>query len=98
MEKKSIASSRRSQKSTIVIEERVGFDRIYHQIKDSLFQVLYLVLKQEDDALWYIAVTNGIDYLQMMYFCFYQKVKDIWNSDEILGPFYGIINFINVSK
>mgnify|MGYP000912571439 FL=1 len=98
MENKSIASSQKSQKSAVVMDDRIGFDKLYHQIKDSIFQVLYLVLKQEDSALWYIAVTNGVDYLQMMYFCFYEKVNSIWNSDEILGPFYNVINFINVSK
>jgi len=96
MEKSVVASTRESQKKAFITQERQGFEKISTEIKESIFQVLYLILKDEDDSLLAFIFSAGADYLQNLAFSFYQKIYSVWKATSLLNFVFNFFNFFQL--
>lgn len=74
MESQSAISSNKTTKISIYEQEKKGFDKFISELRDSAFQVLYLILKDDDSSLLAFAINILLDYLQMLAFVFEDKV------------------------
>jgi len=92
LEKSVISSSKNSQKRSFISEEKQGLDKFTSDLKESVFQVLYLILKDDDEELLGYFFENGLDYLQNLAFAFDDQIQSVWKASDLLQ---GVMQFFN---
>jgi len=95
-DKSVISSSKESQKKSIMAEEKQGFEKFTFELKESIFQVLYLILKDEDGGLLGFFFETALDYLQNLAFAFYEKIYSVWKASDLLNVIFNIFNFFQL--
>lgn len=68
-------------------QKEKGLSKLLKDLKDSIFGVLFLLLKDEDEDELNFYISVGLDYLQMHYYPFQVFVISAWNAP-------GFVNFI----
>lgn len=79
-----LSSQSSNNVSSLLVEEKKGFDKFFAELKDSVFQVLYLILKEEETAFLRMIIEVGLDYLQLAAFAFDDTVIDLWKAEDFL--------------
>jgi hypothetical protein len=97
MENTSVVSESKSKKITSYEQEKRGFDKFITELKDSVFQVLYLILKDEDSTFFSLIINVGVDYLQLIAFSFDDKINAVWKSEEFLEFVFDFFGFFQLS-
>ena len=87
-----------SKKKLYQLEEGKGFDKFLKDIKSSIFGVLFVLLKDDDEELWFLYISNFLDYAQMQYFPFSDSVNSVWNATNFLSNIFVFFNFFQLSK
>ena len=96
MAEKSIASSKSGSKQSYIIQEKTGFEKFSADLKDSVFQVLYLILKDEDSSLVMFLLSTVPDYMQMAAFAFDNNISSVWKAQDFLGIVFQVFNFFQL--
>jgi len=96
MVEKSVASSKSGSKQNYMTQEKTGFEKFSADLKDSVFQVLYLILKEEDDSLISLLVSVGFDWMQMGAFAFSDSISSIWKAEEFLQFVFDVFSFFQL--
>jgi len=92
-----VASTRESKKRALIIgQEKQGWDKFSTNLKESIFEVLYLILKDEDDSLLVFLFSAGADYMQNLAFSFYQKIYSVWKATDLLNFIFNFFNFFQL--
>jgi hypothetical protein len=95
-DKSVISTSKESQKRSIITEEKQGFEKFTSELKESVFQVLYLILKDEEEGLIGFFFETALDYLQNLAFAFYSKIYSVWKASQLLNVIFNIFNFFQL--
>ena len=95
-DKSVISTSRESQKRSIITEEKQGFEKFTSELKESVFQVLYLILKDEEEGLIGFFFETALDYLQNLAFAFYEKIYSVWKASQLLNVIFNVFNFFQL--
>ncbi|KAL4452981.1 hypothetical protein ABPG73_000907 [Tetrahymena malaccensis] len=82
----------------INLEESSSLEAFLQKIKNITFQVLSVLLKNEEEDVLslYFAVTA--DYLQMFSFPFNKKLKHIWKATTFLDIIFSIFDLFNIQN
>lgn len=95
-DKSVISTSKESQKRSIIAEEKQGFEKFTSELKESVFQVLYLILKDEEEGLIGFFFETALDYLQNLAFAFYEKIYSVWKASQLLNVVFNVFNFFQL--
>ncbi len=79
-------------------EGRSGINRFLQELKNSIFNVLFVLLKDEDENLLFLYFGVAVDYVQMHYFPFSDTVNSSWKASEFLTNIFAIFNLLQVTK
>ena len=96
MAEKSVTSSKSGSKQSYIIQEKTGFEKFSADLKDSVFQVLYLILKEEDSSLIVFLISTGADYMQMAAFAFDNNISSVWKAADFLTIIFNVFNFFQI--
>ena len=78
-------------------DEKVGLDKFFSDLKDSIFQVLYLVLKDEDNSVLGVIINSSIDYCQILSFTFNASVSGVWQTQQFLAFIFNFFNWFQLT-
>jgi len=96
MAKSLTLSSKEGKKQSFIANEKQGLEKISIEIKESIFQVLYLVLKDQDDALFEFLLSAGAEYFQNLAYTFYPQIYSVWKADDLLDAVMNFFNFFQL--
>ena len=66
------------------------------EIRKSIFEVLFLLLKEEETSIWGLSILRMVDFFQLMVFPFSGDAKFPWNAGSLLTSLQNIIEFFQV--
>jgi hypothetical protein len=64
----------RSEKGAEGIKEKTGYEKFEAELKDTVFAVIFLIVKEEDESLLFSVIDGMIELLQLLQFP-YQSVS-----------------------
>lgn len=73
-------------------QKEKGFGKFIRDLKISIFGVLFLLLKDEDEDETNYFISVGLDYLQMHYYPFQVFVILAWNAPGFVNVIVSIAN------
>ncbi|KAL4460692.1 hypothetical protein ABPG72_017168 [Tetrahymena utriculariae] len=82
----------------INLEESSSLEAFFQKIKNITFQVLSVLLKNEDEDLLSLYFAVIVDYLQMYSFPFNKKLKHIWKASTFLDIIFSIFDLFNIQN
>lgn len=82
----------------LLTPEKTGIEKFLKEIKFSAFEVIYVLLEEEDLGLFRLFMENAIDYAQMLQFIFHQKIQKTWKADGVLQSIFQIFGFFAVAQ
>ena len=66
-------------------QDKTGFEKMEDEVKGTIFNVLYVLLKEEETSHWKHIVLILFDFIQIFYFTFSERVTTIINFNCIDG-------------
>jgi hypothetical protein len=84
----------------MLITPQKGFDYFIMEIKSIIFNVLFVLLKEEeqDENLFMFYVQTAADYIQMHTFPFNEKITFLWRANSFLEIIFDVVNVFNISN
>ncbi len=83
----------------IVLEDNLsGFEKFSRDFKLSIFGVLFVLLKDDEEDLLFLYVSTFLDYAQMLFFPFSESVNSVWNATEFLSNIFTFFNFFQLTQ
>ena len=83
------------------MEEQNYVLKTWKDLKDSIFNVLFVMLDKDDDeedeTIYGIAFESGVDYLQMLAFPFDATIIAVWNGGDTLNKVFEVFSKFNIS-
>lgn len=73
-------------------QKEKGFGKLIKDFKFSVFGVLFLLLKDEDEDELNFFISVGLDYIQMHYYPFQVFVIGAWNAPHFVNTIVSISN------
>ena len=96
LDKSVVSSSKNSQKRSFIADEKQGLEKFTSELKESIFQVLYLILDEGEDGLLGFFFEAGVDYLQNLAFAFNTKIESVWKASQLLDVATNVFNFFQL--
>lgn len=91
--------SEKSGKKKIVLDDNsTGFEKFSRDFKFSIFGVLFVLLKDDEEDLLFLYVSTFLDYAQMQYFPFSESVNSVWNATDFLSNIFTFFNFFQLTQ
>jgi hypothetical protein len=72
-----------SNNKTNIDSEKGAFERFETELKNSIFGVLFLILKDDEMSIVLAFIISVIQFLQILYFPFHPIINAIWASETI---------------
>lgn len=92
-------ASKKISSNILKNSEKSGLSEIIKEVKSSLYSVIFVLLKDEDDANFlFFAVPTAGDFLQMVQFLFNNKVAFLWNATDLFNSILVFITFFNITQ
>ncbi|MDR3548414.1 MAG: hypothetical protein P4M11_09160 [Candidatus Pacebacteria bacterium] len=66
------------------------------EIRRSIFEVLFLLLKEEETSVWQLTILRMIDFFQLMVFPFSNDAQFPWNASNLLSSLQTVIQVFQV--
>jgi len=86
-------TSKKQDQTLILYEEKKkGFSKLAQEIKTSIFGVLFLLLKDENDDEYDFFISAGFDYFQLHYYPFLMFVMPVWRAPHFFSVLVSICN------
>ncbi|MDR3548609.1 MAG: hypothetical protein P4M11_10170 [Candidatus Pacebacteria bacterium] len=63
-------STTKSMKGENGIKEKTGYEKFEAELKETVFGVIFLLVKEEDESLWYSVLDGIIELFQLLSFPF----------------------------
>jgi hypothetical protein len=90
------------EKQYLNADKRTSFDKFLDDVKDSVFSVLFVLLKEDTGGILYFAMENLIDYIQMHEFIFNEQINSVriilFPSTEKTDYFCGITKILHLQN
>jgi hypothetical protein len=88
------------EKQYLNADKRTSFDKFLDDVKDSVFSVLFVLLKEDTGGILYFAMENLIDYIQMHEFIFNEQINSVpitlFPSREKTDNFCGLTKILHL--
>jgi len=55
-------------KNDVNVREKTGYEKFEAELKETVFAVIFLLIKDEDDSLWYSVLDAVIELMQLLSF------------------------------
>lgn len=80
--------------------QKRGFAQFSADVKNSVFSVLYVLLREPSDGQTYSVhfIQLFLDYMQTISFVFSTKIIQVWNADSIFNTFIQFFNYFNIKQ
>ena len=69
---------------SLLDEKGSSLDKFLKDLKETIFNVLFVLLKSDDDSLLMVFLGVSFDYIQMLNFPFHYKIQWLWKVDSFL--------------
>jgi len=77
--------------------EKNLFQKIIIESKQTLFETLILLLKEQEESSFYVAVILSIiNFLQFISFAFHSQISALWNFSSIADNIYKVIKYLQL--
>ena len=74
-------------------EELKGFEKLQNDIKEFVFGVFYILLKNDSHSYVLYFICSFIEFFQLIFFSFQETLKEVWKNDSIADKIYLILYF-----
>ncbi|KAL4460691.1 hypothetical protein ABPG72_017167 [Tetrahymena utriculariae] len=81
-----------------ILHEESSLESFFLKIKNISFQVLSVLLKNEEEEVFMIFIMTGADYMQMHSFPFHAKLQHIWKATTFLKIIFEIFNVFQIKN
>eukprot|EP00347_Sterkiella_histriomuscorum_P000937 403373955 len=68
-------------------EEKTRIEQIEEEVKNSIYSVFYLLLKNQETTFWKFILLLIIEYLQLLSFSFDDSLVEEWKADSVVSYF-----------
>jgi hypothetical protein len=95
---RSISSSKASTRKVDILYEKGGFEKFWEDLKQITFDVMFVLLREEDDVnLYYTVLNTVVDYAQMLGFPFNKQINNVWKASDFLAYIFEVFNFFSIA-
>jgi len=77
--------------------EKTAFERFEQELKQTIFGILFLILKDEETTFWKVTILMIIGELQILVVIFNQTINYPWKSDDFAVFFKGFFHLFLIS-
>ena len=95
MFKQTLENKKKDRKLLIELK---GIDKFFDDLKTSIFNVLFVLLKDEDENMLLLYSGVAVDYAQMHYFPFNDKIAHVWNATKFLENIFTLFRVFDFAK
>ena len=68
-------SGSKSAKGDSGIREKTGYEKFEAELKETVFAVIFLLVKDEEESLWYSIFDSVVEFMQLLSFPFLSVSK-----------------------
>ncbi len=84
--------------SALLEEKSSSVEKFLRDLKEMIFNVLFVLLKSDDDSLLMVFLGVTFDYIQMLNFPFHYKIQWLWKADSFLEKIFEIFNSLQINS
>ncbi|KAL4452980.1 hypothetical protein ABPG73_000906 [Tetrahymena malaccensis] len=81
-----------------LLNEESSLESFFLRIKNISFQVLSVLLKNEEEEILMVFLMTGVDYMQMHSFPFHAKLQHVWKATTFLQIIFQIFNVFHIKN
>ena len=75
-----------------------GLKKAYAQTKESIFELFFVLLRENEFSLYYYACLSIIQFLQLIIFAFHPTVAGVWEDTDITDVIYKILGYFEIAS
>lgn len=72
--------------------EKTAFERFGHELKQTIFGILFLVLKEEESTFWKLIIFMIVDEIQLLSVIFSRVIDYPWKNDSFIDYVKGFFH------
>ncbi|EAR82219.2 PAS domain S-box protein (macronuclear) [Tetrahymena thermophila SB210] len=81
-----------------ILHEESSLESFFLKIKNISFQVLSVLLKNEEEEVLMVFIMTGVDYMQMHSFPFHAKLQHVWKATTFLQIIFQLFNVFHIKN